>query len=154
VIASLRSEPSWRKRHAADIGYGLTRPPATPSARFDDYRDQHPDTKLKATGYFHKIGFNMGYVALATDRPLIEAVDAAIADIVARRELPAMAKSAGMTYVPPTNGSQCRQDTHPPSRGAMRPSCCLNPSPNKGRGECRVPVAPAAACAKCSEHTR
>ncbi len=44
----------------------------------------------------------MGYVGLGTDRPLIEAVNAAIADIVAKRELPAMAKSAGMTYVPPT----------------------------------------------------
>jgi len=70
--------------------------------RFDDYRDKHPDTRLKASGYFHKIGFNMGYVGLATDRPLIEAVNAAIADIVAKGELPAMAKSAGMTYVPPT----------------------------------------------------
>ena len=70
--------------------------------RFDDYRDKHPDTKLKASGYFHKIGFNMGYVGLATERPLIEAVNAAIADIVAKGELPAMAKSAGMTYVPPT----------------------------------------------------
>ena len=70
--------------------------------RFDDYRDKHPDTRLKASGYFHKIGFNMGYVGLGTDRPLIEAVDAAIADIIAKGELPAMAKSAGMTYVPPT----------------------------------------------------
>jgi ABC-type amino acid transport substrate-binding protein len=70
--------------------------------RFDAYRDKHPDTKLKATGYYHKIGFNMGYVGLGTERPLIEAVDAAIADIVAKGELADMAKSAGMTYVPPT----------------------------------------------------
>jgi len=70
--------------------------------RFDDYRDKHPDTRLKASGYFHKIGFNMGYVGLGADRPLIEAVDAAIADIIAKGELAAMAKSAGMTYVPPT----------------------------------------------------
>src|ERR1700733_11849693 len=32
-----------------------------------------------------------------------------------------------------------------PRRAA--PELCLNLSPNKGRGECRVPVAPAAACA-------
>ena len=70
--------------------------------RFDDYRDKHPDTKLKASGYFHKIGFNMGYVGLGTDRPLIEAVNAAIADLIAKGELAGMAKSAGMTYVPPT----------------------------------------------------
>jgi ABC-type amino acid transport substrate-binding protein len=70
--------------------------------RFDDYRNKHPDTKLKATGYFHKIGFNMGYVGLGTDQPLIAAINAAIADLIAKGGLPAIAKSAGMTYVPPT----------------------------------------------------
>ena len=70
--------------------------------RFDDYRDKHPDTKLKATGYFHKIGFNMGYVGLGTEQPLIDAVNAAIADMIAKGELKSMAKGAGMTYVPPT----------------------------------------------------
>jgi hypothetical protein len=33
----------------------------------------------------------------------------------------------------------------PPSRGAMRPSCAGILRPQRGRGECRVPVAPAAA---------
>ena len=70
--------------------------------RFDDYRDKNPNTKLRASGYFHKIGFNMGYVSLGTDQPLIASVNAAIADLIAKGELPAMAKSAGMTYVPPT----------------------------------------------------
>jgi ABC-type amino acid transport substrate-binding protein len=70
--------------------------------QFDNYRDQNPDTKLKASGYFHKIGFNMGYVGLGTERPLIETVNAALTDIIAKGELGAMAKDAGMTYVPPT----------------------------------------------------
>ena len=65
------------------------------TSRNADYRDKHPDTKPKATG-------NMGYVGLGTDRPLIEAVNAAVSDLVAKGELAAMAKSAGMTYVPPT----------------------------------------------------
>ena len=34
-----------------------------------------------------------------------------------------------------------------PSRGAKRPSCARTSRPKRGRGECRVPVAPAAACA-------
>jgi hypothetical protein len=72
------------------------------TSRNADYRDKHSDTKLKATGYFHKIGFNMGYVGLGADRPLIEAVNAAVSDLIAKGELAAMAKSAGMTYVPPT----------------------------------------------------
>jgi hypothetical protein len=29
----------------------------------------------------------------------------------------------------------------------------MNDPPNKGRGECRVPIAPAASCAKCRKHT-
>ncbi len=33
----------------------------------------------------------------------------------------------------------------------ITPELCMNLSPNKGRGECRVPVAPAASCAKCSK---
>ena len=54
------------------------------TSRNADYRDQHPDTKLKATG-------NMGYVGLGTDRPLIEAINAAVSDLVAKGELAAMA---------------------------------------------------------------
>jgi ABC-type amino acid transport substrate-binding protein len=69
--------------------------------RFDDYRDRTPGTKLKASSYYHKIGFNMGYAALGTDRPLVEAVNTVIADLVAKGELAAMAKGAGMTYVAP-----------------------------------------------------
>ena len=69
--------------------------------RFDEYRDSNPSTKLKPSGYYHKIGFNMGYAGLATEMPLIEAVNAAIADMAAKGEIEAMAKNAGMTYVPP-----------------------------------------------------
>jgi hypothetical protein len=37
-------------------------------------------------------------------------------------------------------------------RGAMRPSCAFLP-PHGGRGECRVPAAPAVSCALCSGRT-
>jgi len=69
--------------------------------RFDAWRDSHPQTSLKASGYFHTIGFNMGFAALTAEQPLIEAVNGAIADMKAKGELEAMAKAAGMTYVPP-----------------------------------------------------
>src|ERR1700722_3433275 len=39
-------------------------------------------------------------------------------------------------------------DEHPRSRGAISPGVCVFPSPKKGRGECRVPAAPAASRAK------
>jgi hypothetical protein len=46
----------------------------------------------------------------------------------------------------PRNDVAPISDTPPPSRGAMRPSCCVNvPSKNRGRRECRVPAAPVAA---------
>ena len=39
-------------------------------------------------------------------------------------------------------------NTPPHSRRALRPSCCKKSlTPNGGRGECRVPDAPAASCA-------
>jgi ABC-type amino acid transport substrate-binding protein len=72
-----------------------------PLHRFDAYRAAHPQTALKPSGYYHRIGFNMGFVGLATEAPLIEQVDAAIADMLAGGALPALADKAGMTYVPP-----------------------------------------------------
>ncbi|HXM33974.1 MAG TPA: hypothetical protein VN920_02190, partial [Pyrinomonadaceae bacterium] len=42
---------------------------------------------------------------------------------------------------------QPRHDFAFPRRDA--PELCLNLSPDRGRGECRVPAAPAASCAKC-----
>lgn len=70
--------------------------------RYDAYRDSNPATKLKLSGYYHKIGFNMGFATLGTEQQLIEQVNAAITDMIAKGELEPMAKAAGMTYVAPT----------------------------------------------------
>jgi hypothetical protein len=52
----------------------------------------------------------------------------------------------GRAFARPVGSSQRRLDTPPLSRDAMRPSYCKKSlTPNKGRGECRVPDAPAAA---------
>jgi ABC-type amino acid transport substrate-binding protein len=69
--------------------------------RFDAYRATHPDTKLTPSGYCFPIGFNIGFVGLATDRGLIEQADRAIADMLENNELPALARTAGVTYLPP-----------------------------------------------------
>ena len=68
--------------------------------RFDAYRAAHPDTKLKATGYYYRIGFNMGFVGLATDAALMAQVNAAIDDITATGQLAPLAQAAGLTYLP------------------------------------------------------
>jgi ABC-type amino acid transport substrate-binding protein len=69
--------------------------------RFDFYVSEHPATRLKASGFHHRIGFNMGLVGLATNATLIEQVDKAIADLESKGELPAFAAVSGLTYVPP-----------------------------------------------------
>jgi ABC-type amino acid transport substrate-binding protein len=68
---------------------------------FDAYRAEHPETKVKPTGWYHRIGFNMGFVGLATDMALIEQANQAIADMLEKNELAPLAREAGMTYLPP-----------------------------------------------------
>ena len=68
--------------------------------RFDAYRATHPGTKLTPSGYYLPIGFNIGFVGLSIDQGLIEQVDRAIADMLESIELPALARTAGVTYLP------------------------------------------------------
>jgi ABC-type amino acid transport substrate-binding protein len=69
--------------------------------RLDFYVSKHPATKLKASAFHHRIGFNMGLVGLATNTTLIEEADKAVADLEKKGELPALAAASGLTYVPP-----------------------------------------------------
>jgi ABC-type amino acid transport substrate-binding protein len=69
--------------------------------RFDAYRAMHPGTELTPSGYYFPIGFNIGFAGLATDWGLIEQVDRAIADMLENGQLPALARTAGVTYLPP-----------------------------------------------------
>jgi ABC-type amino acid transport substrate-binding protein len=69
--------------------------------RFDAYRAAHAETNLKDSGYYSPIGFNIGFVALSTDRGLIDQVDQAIGEMLENGELPALARPAGVTYLPP-----------------------------------------------------
>jgi ABC-type amino acid transport substrate-binding protein len=72
-----------------------------PLRRFDLYRAEHPDTKLRLAGYYERIGFNMGFVGLSTETELLERVDEAVGAMLADGELPPLAQAAGMTYVAP-----------------------------------------------------
>ncbi len=69
--------------------------------QFDAWRLRHGGGGLAASGYLHSIGFNMGFVALDTDAPLIGAVDAVLADLQAHDQLAPLAREAGLTYLPP-----------------------------------------------------
>lgn len=68
---------------------------------FDAFRAAHPATKLKASGFYYRIGFNMGFVGLASEPALIAQVNQALDALLKANELPAMAKAAGATYLPP-----------------------------------------------------
>jgi ABC-type amino acid transport substrate-binding protein len=69
--------------------------------RLDAHRAANPATRLKATGYFHRVGPNMGFVGLVEKTDLIEDVSRAIAEMAEKGELKALAEASGLTYVPP-----------------------------------------------------
>lgn len=70
-------------------------------ARFDAYRAAHPDTAIAASGYYYPIGANRGYVGLASDAALVDAVSKALADLAAEGKIAEFGKQAGLTYLPP-----------------------------------------------------
>jgi ABC-type amino acid transport substrate-binding protein len=69
--------------------------------RFDAYRAEHPETKMIPSGYYLPFGFNMGFVGLSTDRELLEKVNRPIAEMLDSGEIRALARAAGVTYLPP-----------------------------------------------------
>ncbi|MGY4622522.1 substrate-binding periplasmic protein [Bradyrhizobium sp. USDA 4486] len=70
-------------------------------ARFDAYRAAHPDTAVTASGYYYPIGANRGYVGLASNGALMDAVNKALTELAAEGKIAEFAKQAGLTYLPP-----------------------------------------------------
>lgn len=68
---------------------------------FDAWRLRHGAGGLAPTGYVHSIGFNMGFVGLASNPRLIEQANAVIAELRSDNAIAALAGAAGLTYVPP-----------------------------------------------------
>ncbi len=69
--------------------------------RFDAYRAEHPNTRIRPTGYYYPVGFNMGFVGLASEAALIAEVDRALDALLARNAIAPLAAAVGMTYLPP-----------------------------------------------------
>ncbi|WP_407151302.1 substrate-binding periplasmic protein [Bradyrhizobium sp. ORS 86] len=69
--------------------------------RFDAYRASHPDTKITASGYYYPIGANRGYVALDSDRTLLDAVNKVLSDLQAGGKIAELGQAAGLTYLAP-----------------------------------------------------
>jgi ABC-type amino acid transport substrate-binding protein len=69
--------------------------------RFDAYRTTRPDTRLAASGYYYPIGANRGYVGLAGDAGLLDAINKALSDLQGEATLARLGQAAGLTYLPP-----------------------------------------------------
>jgi hypothetical protein len=69
--------------------------------RFDAYRISHPDTAIKLSGFYLPVGFNMGFVALASEANLIERANAVLGAMLDDGEPAFFARAAHMTYLPP-----------------------------------------------------
>ena len=69
--------------------------------RFDAYRASHPDTKMATSGYYYPIGANRGYVALDSDRALLDAVNKALSDLQSAGKIAELGQAAGLTYLAP-----------------------------------------------------
>ena len=69
--------------------------------QFDAWRLQHPGTRLAPTGYTHSVGFNIGFVGLPANRPLIADVNAVLSDLMSHDGLAPVAAATGLTYLAP-----------------------------------------------------
>jgi ABC-type amino acid transport substrate-binding protein len=69
--------------------------------RFDAWQAAHPGNTLGMPAWRHRIDFNFGFVALQSQRALIDRIDAALADMAARGELAALAQGTALRYQAP-----------------------------------------------------
>jgi ABC-type amino acid transport substrate-binding protein len=69
--------------------------------RYDAHRTAHPDTAITASGYYYPIGANRGYVGLASEPALIDAVNKALTGPAAEGKIAELGTQAGLTYLPP-----------------------------------------------------
>jgi ABC-type amino acid transport substrate-binding protein len=69
--------------------------------RFDAYRATHPDTGLAASGYYHPLGTNRGYVTLTSEPALLDEINKALTDLQAAGTLAQLGQAAGLTYLAP-----------------------------------------------------
>ena len=67
----------------------------------DAYRAKHSGSALRDSGWRHPIGFNVGFLALATRQDLLDRVDAALGTMQASGELRTLAAAAGVQWEAP-----------------------------------------------------
>ena len=69
--------------------------------RLDAHHAHHQGSKLAWSGHYHSIGFNTGFIGLASEAPLVAKLNVALGEMLAKQELRALAQATGLTYLPP-----------------------------------------------------
>jgi len=69
--------------------------------RFDAYRATHPNTSITASGFYHPVGTNRGYITLASEAVLLDEINKALAELQAAGTLAQLGQAAGLTYLAP-----------------------------------------------------
>lgn len=69
--------------------------------RFDAYRATHPNTSITASGFYHPVGTNRGYITLASEAVLLDEINKALAELQTAGTLAQLGQAAGLTYLGP-----------------------------------------------------
>ncbi|HEX2797360.1 MAG TPA: hypothetical protein VHN38_09765 [Immundisolibacter sp.] len=69
--------------------------------QFDAYKQAHPESTLRDSGYRHPLRVNVGFVALDTQRGLVDLFDEAIPDLIAQGDFATEFARRGYRFVPP-----------------------------------------------------
>jgi mono/diheme cytochrome c family protein len=83
---------------------------------YDAWTSRHGSDGLAPSGYTHSLGFNMGFVALASHRPLVNQVDAVLSDLKAHDAIAPLAANSGLSFIPPRSPAVLA-DIHPAELG-------------------------------------
>ena len=69
--------------------------------RFEAWKNQHPESNLKASVWTHDFAINLGFVALKSNYQLLERVDESIEELEDDAELEAIFAAENLTYIEP-----------------------------------------------------
>jgi len=90
------SRDLFEKLRSGDLDAGFV-----DARAYDAWRSRHGSSGLAPSGYTHSLAFNMGFVALASHRALLNQVDSVLSDLKTHDALAPLADGAGLSFVPP-----------------------------------------------------
>lgn len=83
------------------INSGVVETMLVSQSRLDNFARENPGNRMRSTGYLHPLRLNLGFVALATQKPLLTEVSAEIASAISDGRLAKWATNSGVTWLAP-----------------------------------------------------